>query len=221
MLYRKQHKIFYNISTYNINKANIEGVEAGIGIKSGILNIDGATIYSEGIDKTPTGGYNNGIKASGTAIQIESNSGYTGNMEINIDSGTIRSKNSYAVYEYIGKGTDTMVDSMDISGGTFRAEGNKPVFGLSDSFKSMHGSFISGGRYTSDPSEYLETGYSAKLENDLFVVTASSSKLVSGDSTSGDGGSSTLKVIATIVIVGIAVVLIYMNRNSIISLFRK
>jgi len=142
-------------------------------------------------------------------------------MVINIDSGTIRSKNSYAVYEYIGKGTDTMVDSMDISGGTFRAEGNKPVFGLSDSFKSMHGSFISGGKFTSDPSEYLDAGYSAKLENDLYVVTSSSSKLVSGDSTSGDRGSSILKIIATIVIVGIAVVLIYINRNSIISLFRK
>jgi len=208
-------------ATFNIKGAYIEGDESGIGIKAGILNIDGATIYSEGIDKTPTGGYNNGIKASGTAIQIESNSGYAGDMVINIDSGTIRSKNSYAVYEYIGKGTDTMVDSMDISGGTFRAEGNKPVFGLSDSFKSMHGSFISGGKFTSDPSEYLDAGYSAKLENDLYVVTSSSSKLVSGDSTSGDRGSSILKIIATIVIVGIAVVLIYINRNSIISLFRK
>lgn len=208
-------------ATFNIKGAYIEGDESGIGIKSGILNIDGATIYSEGIDKTPTGGYNNGIKASGTAIQIESNSGYTGDMVINIDSGTIRSKNSYAVYEYIGKGTDTMVDYMDISGGTFRAEGNKPVFGLSNSFKSMHGSFISGGKFTSNPSEYLEAGYSAKVENDLYVVTASSSKLVSGDGTSGDGGSSVLKIIATIIIVGIAIVLIYMNRNSIISLFRK
>ncbi len=207
-------------ATFNIKGAYIEGDESGIGIKSGILNIDGATIYSEGIDKTPTGGYNNGIKASGTAIQIESNSGYTGDMVINIDSGTIRSKNSYAVYEYIGKGTDTMVDSIDISGGTFRAEGNKPVFGLSDSFNSMHGGFISGGRFTSNPSEYLEAGYSSKLENDLYVVTASSSKLVSGDGSNGDG-SSVLKIIATIVIVGIAIVLIYMNRNNIFGLFRK
>jgi hypothetical protein len=208
-------------ATFNIKGAYIEGDESGIGIKSGILNIDGATIYSEGIDKTPTGGYNNGIKASGTGIQIESNSGYTGNMEINIDSGTIRSKNSYAVYEYIGKGTDSMVDSIDISGGTFRAEGNKEDFGLSDSFKSMHGSFISGGRYTSNPSGYLEAGYSAKLENDLYVVTASSSKLVSGDTANSDGGSSILKILATIVIIGIAIVLMYMNRNSILSLFRK
>lgn len=208
-------------ATFNIKGAYIEGDESGIAIKAGILNIDGATIYSEGIDKTPTSGYNNGIKASGTAVQIESNSGYTGNMVISIDSGTIRSKNSYAVYEYIGKGIDTMVDSIDISGGTFRAEGNKAVFGLSDSFKSMHGGFISGGSFTSNPSEYLEAGYSAKLENDLYVVSASSSKIVSGGGNSDDGGISVLKVIATIVIVGIAVVLIYMNRNSIINLFRK
>ena len=208
-------------ATFNIKGAYIEGDESGIGIKSGTLNIDGATIYSDGVDKTPTSGYNNGIKASGTAIQIESNSGYAGDIRINIDSGTIRSKNSYAVYEYIGKGTDSMVDSIDISGGTFRAEGNKEDFGLSDSFKSMHGSFISGGRYTSNPSEYLEAGYSAKLENDLYVVTASSSKLVSGDTANSDGGSSILKILATIVIIGIAIVLMYMNRNSILSLFRK
>lgn len=208
-------------ATFNIKGAYIKGDESGIGIKSGTLNIDGATIYSDGVDNTPTSGYNNGIKASGTAIQIESNSGYAGDIRINIDSGTIRSKNSYAVYEYIGKGTDSMVDSIDISGGTFRAEGNKEDFGLSDSFKSMHGSFISGGRYTSNPSEYLEAGYSAKLENDLYVVTASSSKLVSGDTANSDGGSSILKILATIVIIGIAIVLMYMNRNSILSLFRK
>ena len=208
-------------ATFNIKDAYIEGEEAGIGIKSGILNIDGATIYSEGVDKTPTGGYNNGIKASGTAIQIESNSGYTGNMEINVNSGTIRSKNSYAVYEYIGKGTDSMVDSIDISGGTFRAEGEREVFGLSDSFKSMHGSFISGGKYTSNPSEYLEAGYSAKMENDLYIVTARSSKLVSGDSVNSGGTSAVLKAIATVIIVGIAVILLYMNRDKILGVFSK
>ena len=208
-------------ATFNIKKAYIEGDESGIGIKAGILNIDGATVYSEGKDKTPTGGYNNGIKASGTAIQIESNSGYAGDMKINIDSGSFRSKNSYTIYEYIGNGNDSMVDSIDISGGTFRAEGSKPVFGLSDSFKSMNGGFISGGKYSSDPKEYLKSGYSTSLENDMYVVTSSTSKLVSGDSVSGEGTSSVIKVIATIVIVGIAVFLIYVSRDKILGLFRK
>lgn len=44
------------------------GVESGIEIKAGKLNIDGATVIESGEDKTPTSGYNNVIKASGTAI---------------------------------------------------------------------------------------------------------------------------------------------------------
>ena len=207
-------------STFNIGKAYIEGDESGIGIKAGKLNIDGATVLSEGVDNTPTEGYNNGIKASGTAVQIESNSGYAGNMVINIDSGTFRSKNSYVIYEYIGKGTSTEVDSIDISGGTFRAEASKPVFGLSDSFKSKHGKFISGGRFTTNPSEYLEGGYTSSLEDGLYVVS-SSSVLVSGDNVNTNDGNGILKVIAVIVIIGVTVVLIYMNRETILGLFRK
>lgn len=208
-------------STFNIGKAYISGDEAGIGIKAGKLNIDGATVISDGADNTPTEGYTNGIKASGTAIQIESNSGYAGNIEINIDSGTFRSKNSYAVYEYIGKGSSTTVDLMDISGGTFRAEGSKPVFGLSDSFKNTQGSFITGGRYTSDPSEYLESGYTANLDDGLYVVTSSSAKTVSGDGANTDDGNGIFKTIAVIVIVGVALVLVYLNRSKILALFRR
>lgn len=205
---------------FNIGKAYIEGDESGIGIKAGTLNIDGATILSEGKDNTPTEGYTNGIKASGTAIQIESNSGYAGNMNINIDSGTFRSKNSYVIYEYIGKGTSTEVDNVDLSGGTYRAHGDKPVFGLSDSFKNKHGKFISGGRYTTNPSEYLESGFSSNLEDDLYVVS-SSSVLVSGNNVNTDDGNGVIKVIAISIIVGVAIILIYMNRETILGLFRK
>ena len=53
---------------FNIGKAHISGLEAGIGIKSGVLNINGANVESSGKDSTPTEGYNNGIKASGVAI---------------------------------------------------------------------------------------------------------------------------------------------------------
>ena len=208
-------------STFNIGKAYIEGDESGIGIKAGKLNINGATVISEGEDKTPTGGYNNGIKASGTAIQIESNNGYAGNIELDINSGTFRSKNSYVIYEYIGKGSDTTVDSIDVSGGTYRAEGSKPVFGVSDYLKNKHTGFISGGRYTSDPSIYLKSGYTATLDDNLYIVTAGSSKVVSGDNINTSSGNNVIKVISTIIIIGIAVVLIYMNREKILSLFRK
>lgn len=208
-------------STFNIGKAYISGDEAGIGIKAGKLNINGATVISEGEDNTPTEGYSNGIKASGTAIQIESNSGYAGNIELNIDSGTFRSKNSYVIYEYIGKGNSTTVNSIDISGGTFRAEGEKSVFGLSSSLKSNHGAFINGGKYTSDPSEYLKSGYTATLDDGLYVVTSSSAKMVNGEASDIDGGSILFRTIVIIVIVGVALVFGYLNRDKIFSLFRK
>lgn len=208
-------------ATFNIGKAYIEGDESGIGIKAGRLNIDGATVLSEGIDKTPTLGYNNGIKASGTAIQVESNSGYAGDIGINILDGTFRSKHSYVFYEYIGKGTSTQVNNINISGGTFRAEGSKPVFGVSDIFKNKHSSFISGGRYTSNPNEYLKSGYNAHEDDGFYVVTSSTSKLVSGDSVNIDDGSGVLKIIAVIVISSIVLILGYMNKDRIIDLFRK
>lgn len=208
-------------TTVNIGKANISGDESGIGMKAGKLNIKGATVTSNGVDKTPTEGYNNGIKASGTAVQIESNSGYAGNIKIHIDSGTFRSKNSYAIYEYIGGGTSTQVNSMDISGGTFSGNSEKGVFGLSDSFKNNNGKFISGGKYSSNPSSYLKSGYTVSKDGDFYVVTASSSKLVSGYSVNTNDGNGILKVIATIVIIGVAVVLIYLNRSTILGIFKK
>jgi len=78
-------------ATYNINGAYISGVESGLGIKSGVFNILDGTILGTGEDKTPTSGNNNGINASGTAIQIESNPGYSGNIELNIKKGTLKS----------------------------------------------------------------------------------------------------------------------------------
>jgi len=205
----------------NIGKANISGDESGIGIKAGNLNIKGATVTSDGRDETPTEGYNNGIKASGTAIQIESNNGYAGNIKIDIDSGTFKSKNSYTIYEYIGRGTTTQVNSMDISGGTFSGNSERGVFGLSDSFKTNNGKFISGGKYSSNPSSYLKSGYTANKDGDFYIVTASSSRLVSGDSINTDDGNGIFKIISIILIIGVAIVLIYMNRDKILSLFRK
>jgi len=73
-------------ATYNINGAHIEGKESGLGIKSGNFNINNGTILGTGEDKTPTSGNNNGINPSGVAIQIESNSGYTGNIELGTEA---------------------------------------------------------------------------------------------------------------------------------------
>lgn len=204
---------------YNINEANISGTESGIGIKAGILNIDGATVTGTGPDATPTEGYNNGIKASGTAIQIESNNGYAGNIELNIDDGNFISNNSNVIYEYIGKGTNSQVIALDVSGGTFVSKANKDVFRLSDSLKEYHNTFISGGEYSSDPSTHLKLGYSVTLNNKIYEVTKSVWKAVIGDKIK-EKNNRVMTIIIFIVSI-ISFVILYLNRSKILNYIKK
>lgn len=206
--------------TYNINKANISGVESGIGVKSGILNIDGATITGTGPDETPTQGYNDGIKASGTSIQIESNNGYAGNIEINIDDGRFVSNHSNVIYEYIGKGTNSQVIALDVSGGTFISDANKEVIRITDSLKKYHNSFISGGKYSSNPNEYLKPGYTTTLENGKYVVTKSTMNPVIGSNIKE--GNSTLGIIFIASIIALSILAyLYINRTKIFKSLSK
>lgn len=211
---------FAGYGTYNINEANISGVESGIGIKAGILNIDGATVTGTGPDETPTEGYNNGIKASGTSIQIESNNGYAGNIEINIDNGTFVSNHSNVLYEYIGKGTSSQVIALDVSGGTFVSDVNKEVIRITDSLKEYHNLFISGGKYSSNPNEYLKPGYTATLDNGKYVVTKSTMKPVIGSNIKE--GNSTMGIIFIVSIIVLSILAyLYINRTKIFNSVRK
>lgn len=157
-------------ATYNINGAYIEGVESGLGIKSGTFNINNATIIGSGSDKTPTSGNNDGINASGTAIQIESNIGYKGNIKLNIKDGNFTSNNSNVIYEYVVNGNDTKVKDINISGGKFMSKKAKNVVEISDELKSTHPNFISGGVYSSDVSRYLKNGFTLEKNNNLYEV---------------------------------------------------
>ena len=203
-------------STFNIGNAYIEGNLSGIGIKSGKLNIDGATVVCNGKDSTPTEGYNNGMNASGTAIQIESNSGYAGNMVLNISSGTIKSKNSSVIYEYIGKGDSTEVKSISITGGTFTSEAGKNVFLLSNSFKDTHQNFISGGKFSSNPTDFLKSGYTANLENNYYDISKFAMAVFGTNSNS----NNTFNVL-TILLLIVFGIIIYFNRLKIVNVFKK
>ncbi|MBQ2947242.1 MAG: hypothetical protein IJE04_05330 [Bacilli bacterium] len=207
-------------SNFYIGKAKITGVESGIGIKSGILNINGATVTATGIDKTPTGGYNNGIKASGTAIQIESNNGYAGDIQINISNGKFTSKNSHVIYEYIGRGNSSLIYSMSFSNGTFISEAGKNVFFFSESFKDIHSGFISGGKYSSNPSEYLKSGYSTVNEGGIYSVTKNILKTVSGSNVDSNKPTFLKSLISllTIILLGF---IIYLNRMKISNWLRN
>lgn len=196
-------------ATYNINGAYIEGVESGLGIKSGVFNIKNGTIIGNGPDKTPTSGNNNGINASGTAIQIESNSGYKGNIELYIKNGNIESKNSNVIYEYTVNKTETKVKNIDITGGNYISSANKDVFNLSNSFKSKHPNFISGGTFSSDPTNYLESGYSTDKDNNMYKVATSTIQTFLENEDSNKPNTILIITIISILIISIIILLRY------------
>ena len=190
-------------ATYNINGAYIEGVESGLGIKSGIFNINDATIIGSGSDKTPTSGNNNGINASGTAIQIESNIGYKGNIELNIKDGNFTSNNSNVLYEYVVNGNNTKVKDINISGGKFISKKGKNVIDISNSLKSTHSKFISGGIYSSDVSNYLKDGFTLEKSNNLYEVVTNTVSTFKEKETSNNTVISIILVILSISGIGI------------------
>ena len=189
-------------ATYNINGASISGVESGLGIKSGKVNIFDGTIKGTGEDKTPTSGNNNGINPSGVAIQLESNPGYTGNIELNIKKGTIESNHSNVIYEYVVNNTSTKVKNINLSGGTYTSKANKNVFSLSDSFKSTHPSFISGGTYSSNPSSYLKSGYTVNETNSKYEVISSTIS-VFGEKETNTNTTTILLIIIPVIILSL------------------
>lgn len=205
-------------SNINIFKAHISGNSSGIGIKSGILNINGAEVVCKGLDKTPTEGDNNGIKDSGTTIQIESNSGYAGDMEIDISDGSFISKNSNVIYEYIGKGSNSLVKNINISSGTYISENNSSVFRFSSDFNNIQGRFVSGGKYTSDPSNYLKAGYSVSFNNDFYEVSKSTLNTLNIIDEYNNG--NIFLWIGVLLSIGIVLFILYINRIKILNLLR-
>jgi len=205
-------------ATYNINGAYISGNESGLGIKSGIFNIKDGIIRGSGEDKTPTNGNNNGINPSGVAIQIESNDGYKGNIELNISGGTFESEHSNVIYEYVVNNTSTKVNDISISGGTFKSITDKSVFRLSDSFKNVHQGFISGGTYSSNPSEYLKSGYGTEINEDsLYEVVTGTISVFGFDN--GNNNNSFIWLIMIFFIISLGII-IYLNKQKIITLFK-
>ncbi|MBQ4634616.1 MAG: hypothetical protein IJB71_04645 [Bacilli bacterium] len=208
-------------ATININGASITGTDSGLALKSGIFNINSGTISCTGPDKTPTSGNTNGINPSGSAIQIESNSNYAGDIELNIKGGLIKSSNSYAIYEYTPNSATTKVSNIAISGGEFISGASKPVFSFSDSFKSKHTAFISGGEFSTSPADYLKSGYTTEEKSDMYEVIKTTSKEISGINRNNttEGNSSFFWVIVILLSLSLGFG-VYIFRNKIKTIFK-
>lgn len=165
-------------SVWNVNGAYIEGEDAAIGIKSGILNItDGSTLKATGPNNMPTENFGNGINSSGAALQIESNNGYAGEMEINISGGTLISENAATIYEYDSTETATRVINFNITGGTFISNNYNENLSFSPNFnEAFNQGFITGGTFNRNENDallqYIADGYTVVEQDGNYVVVA-------------------------------------------------
>ena len=204
-------------AVYNINGAYISGVESGLGIKAGVFNINNATIIGTGEDKTPTSGNNNGINASGTSIQIESNPGYAGNIELLIKKGTFTSNNSNVIYEYTTNG-QTKVKKIELQGGTYTSKSGKEALVFSDNFKTSHSNFITGGLYSTDPSNFLKSGYSASKNSDNYYEVTLNTINVFKENSNSNNKFPTLGIIMITLVV--LIIIAYFNRKRLLEFIK-
>lgn len=199
----------------NIEGANITGEESAISIKSGTLNIKSGTFTCVGPDNTPTNINNNGINPSGATIQIESNPNYKGNIKLNISGGTLTSKNSHVIYEYLATGSTTNVKEIKLSNGIYKS--NKAIFSLSNSLISNHPKFISGGTYNKNIEEYLDNNYSLSKIDDTYVVIKSTMK---EEIIKEENDYNNLKIIIYILIITLVSLTIYLNKTKLLKVIK-
>lgn len=151
-----------------ISGGTVEGKGSGVAIKAGTLDVYGnSVIRATGPSNIPTTGWSDGVNASGCAIQIESNPDYDANgVSVTIRTvtstnvPTIESTNGAAVYEYVGKGSNTMLSTLKITGGTFTGGSGQQALLTSEQAANAKAVTVSGGSFSSAVNAaYCADGY--------------------------------------------------------------
>ena len=141
-----------------INGSEITGIDSGIEIRAGELNISGDTVITATATEFSARPNTNGTTMSGVAVAV---SQHTTNLPIavNITGGTL--KGVKALYEEDLQDEESSNISVTVSGGTFEGDvGSENVTG-----------FISGGSFQTLPNEtLLGSGYAGVQYNGLYVV---------------------------------------------------
>ena len=152
-------------ATWNISKATIEDEGYALGIKAGKFIIDGAVITANG-EKVEPSGNGDGMNASGSAIQFETNAGYADHIDMIIKNATVTSVNGYAILEYLGQ---TEILNLEIQNGTFKSANGLEILKVSEEFDKT--GFITGGTYSADVNkEYIATGLVSKKIGATYTV---------------------------------------------------
>lgn len=157
---------------WNIDGATIEGVTSGIATKSGIWNIKNAKITATG-EKKDSIGQGEGIKGTGSAIQIESHPSFYGHVEMTIDGGEYSSLHNAVIQHYLADSATegALAKAIVIKGGRF--------YGNIDMMKSDEIE-VSGGTFTdSTVNAYINEGLKVVKDGSMYtVVDANKGELV-------------------------------------------
>lgn len=149
------------IGSWNIDGGEFEG-NSVIGIKSGKLVINDGVFTAVGDPKTGEL-YGNGIISTGSAIQIENNACYAGNMEIVINGGTFNSNKGLSIYHYPPTDKqENALKSLVINGGIFNAK-----FKLLDNDNVT----IEYGKFANEIVGYLKNGYIQSKTDGVYSVS--------------------------------------------------
>lgn len=157
---------------WNIDGATIEGVTSGIATKAGIWNIKNAKITATG-EKKDSIGEGEGIKGTGSAIQIESHPSFYGHVEMTIDGGEYSSSHNAVIQHYLAESATegALAKPIIVKGGTF--------YGALDMMKSDEIE-VSGGTFTdSTVNAYINEGLKVVKDGSMYtVVDANKGELV-------------------------------------------
>ncbi len=133
--------------TVNVYGGNISGF-SGIIMVDGNLNVTGGNIKGTGNgNPTVTPGADGSVKDNGSAVFISPDPDE--NVKVDIKGGTLTSENNYALS---APGDNENLD-ISISGGVFNGNSEKGAVEVNGKV-----SFISGGEFNSDITEYLSEG---------------------------------------------------------------
>ena len=149
------------IGEWNILGGEYTG-ESVIGIKSGKLVVNDGVFTATG-EKKIGELYGNGMIATGSAIQIENNTEYAGNMEIVINGGTFNSNKGLSIYHYPPTDNqENALKSLVINGGNFNAK-----FELLDNDNVT----IEYGKFANEIIGYLKNGYIQSKTDEVYSVS--------------------------------------------------
>lgn len=136
----------------------------GVYCKSGDVTITDATISATGAYAGPTGS-NSGIGgAGGSAIVIESNEAYSGDMNVTISGDTkVTATDGYAIQETVTTSEDTEVEAITINGGSFSGGGKTKEGEGSQATGSDRGAVVVSEKTADDDSQATVTVYDANI----------------------------------------------------------